>query len=615
MLKQCLFGFKKFLQIKKSSGSATFKNINTKYFSIPSILLGTFFYFQTRKNISSNRLKLAESFRRLSLQECLDLSEGEMKEVKYGPKDNESILVIKYDGTLRALSNYCPHFGAPMHTGLLIDNVIKCPWHGASFDVLTGLTDIAPSINNLPTYDVLSDENGVYINLPETVQHSVTPKMSKRDGNDTRKFLIIGGGPSGLSAAETLRQSGYTGEILILSKEKYVPYDRTILSKFIPGSINKLYLRTPDFLKEFDIDLLNEVKVNSVDNQNKTVKLEDGREFSYDKLLVASGGSAMIPNIPGITNENVLSLRTFDDLEQIKLKAKIAKNIVIVGGSFIGMESASSLKKAYPEANVIVVERNPTPFYASLGKEIGSALQKMHEEKGVKFILEKNITEIKSDSVILNDNSSYPADLVLLGVGIVPNTQFVKDNLAMNNAFVKTDRYLNTSDENIFAAGDIASVPYFLTGEYISFGHYVSAQQQGAVAALNMLNQRIPYDYVPFFWSRQWDKAIQYTGYGTTWDEVFVQGNLSELKFVAYYIKGDKIVGFASMNSPNAANIMYEAFRNDKLPKANLLKEGSANLESIKQSLRGTKMKCKRADCVCERRRADAQQHNSNDKI
>ncbi len=235
----------------------------------------------------------------------------------------------------------------------------------------------------------------------------------------------------------------------------------------------------------------------------------------------------------------------------------------------------------------------------------------MHEEKGVKFVLNNTATEIKSDSVIINNSQSLPADLVLIGYGVTPNSQIVQEIVAMDRSFVKTDRYLHTSDENIYAAGDITSTPYFITGDYLNFGHYVNAQQQGAVAALNMLNQNVSYDYVPFFWSRQWDKAIQYTGYGTSWDEVFIQGNLTELKFVAYYIKGDKIVGFASMNTPNAANIMYEAFRNDKLPKANLLKEGSADLNSIKQGLKGTKMKCKRADCACERRRLSAQ----NNKI
>ncbi len=221
----------------------------------------------------------------------------------------------------------------------------------------------------------------------------------------------------------------------------------------------------------------------------------------------------------------------------------------------------------------------------------------------MKFQFEKGLSEIKSDSIVFDDNSSLTADVVLLGTGIAPNTSFLGEKLAKDRSFIKTDKYLNTSDENIFAAGDIASVPYFQTGEPIAVGHFVSAQQQGSIAALNMLDKKVTYDYVPFFWSRLFDKAIQYTGYGTTWDEVFIDGNLDELKFVAYYIKDNKIVGFASMNTANAANVMYEAFRNNKLPRATLIKDGTANLNTIKVSLKNTKVRCKRAECLCEKKR------------
>jgi len=185
---------------------------------------------------------------------------------------------------------------------------------------------------------------------------------------------------------------------------------------------------------------------------------------------------------------------------------------------------------------------------------------------------------------------------------MTPNTDFISNTVFMDNSFVKTDKYLNTSDENIFAAGDIVSFPYFQTGEFINVAHYVNAQQQGSIAAMNMLDQKCAYEYVPYFWTRHWDLSLQFTGYGNKWDEVFVDGNLNELKFVAYYIKDNKIVGFAAMNTPNAGNIMYEAFRNNKLPRATLIKNGSANIESIKNELRGVKIKCSRANCQCVRK-------------
>lgn len=184
---------------------------------------------------------------------------------------------------------------------------------------------------------------------------------------------------------------------------------------------------------------------------------------------------------------------------------------------------------------------------------------------------------------------------------MIPNTEYVSNSVKMDKSFVQTDKYLNTSDENIFAAGDIVSYPYFQTGEYVNFAHYVNAQQQGSIAALNMLGKNVAYEYVPFFWTRQWDQSLQYTGYGNVWDEVFVDGNLNELKFIAYYLKDNKIVGFAAMNTPNAGNIMYEAFRNNKLPRATSIKNGAANLDTIKRELAGIKVRCSRVDCHCSK--------------
>lgn len=350
--------------------------IKMKSLVIPSIMMTSYFILQKKLFSSKNAYLSEEKFRRLSLSGCETLEEGEMRAVKYGEKDSESILVVRYGGLLRALSNSCPHFGAPMNTGLLIDNVVKCPWHGASFDIISGETDIAPSIDNLPVYQVLQDKEGYYINLPENVKQSVHPHMSKRDPNDKRKFVIIGGGPAGLSAAEGLRQNGYTGELIILSKEAHIPYDRTMLSKFIPPSVTKLTLRPADFLKQYDIDIQTNVCVTDIDNKLKKIKLQDGSEHTYDKLLLASGGSPILPDIPGCKNDNVFVLRTYDDLSKIAAACKEAKNIVIIGGSFIGMESACVLKRGFPNANVTVVERGNVPFMTTLGKEVGTVLQK-----------------------------------------------------------------------------------------------------------------------------------------------------------------------------------------------------------------------------------------------
>jgi NADH dehydrogenase FAD-containing subunit/nitrite reductase/ring-hydroxylating ferredoxin subunit len=451
-----------------------------KQLTIPTFMMGVFGYqtYMNNKqtkfpNFSSKILKAAEETKgsKLYLDGWDLLEEGQMKPVKYGPKDEDTILIVNYKGKIHALGNHCPHFGAPLHTGVLIDKVVKCPWHGANIDILTGKTDLAPAIDDIPTYEIQKEEGtgNLYINLPSNVLKKIVPKMSKRDPNDKRRFVIIGGGPAGLSAAESLRQGGYTGEILILSSDKYVPYDRTSLSKFIPKVVDYVLLRSPAFLKEYGIDIQNDTTVSGIDNKGKKIQLEGGQEIQYDKLLIAAGGKPLNPKFKGQETNTVLTLRTYTDLEEINKAAANAKNIAIVGGSFIGMEAASLLKKAYKDSNITVIDLTATPFFQTLGHEVGNALQALHETNGVNFKLKSSLTEIQKDKILFEDGSSVNADLVIVGIGITPNSSFLQEGkqLAMDRTFVKTDKYLRTSDENIFAAGDIASVPYFQNGEQV----------------------------------------------------------------------------------------------------------------------------------------------------
>lgn len=318
--------------------------------------------------------------RKLFIPSLKELAEGELREVKFGTGNYDSVVAINYKNKLYVLSNYCPHFGAPMHQGLLVDNLLKCPWHGASFDITSGRTEISPSIDDLVSYEIFtdSDTGKSYINLPKD-NKDVKPKevahMVKRDEKNKTKYLILGGGPAALSAAETLRQNGFTGEITLISKDKHLPYDRTLISKFIPKSVDKAYLREPDFYKNYDIDINLNSEAISINQKEKKVKLNNGKEIEYDKLLLATGGDPLVPKIKGKDAEHVFTLRTFTDIESIAEKAKNSKNLVIVGSSFIGMEAASCLKKTFKNLNVTVVDPNPTPMANTLGQEIGSALQ------------------------------------------------------------------------------------------------------------------------------------------------------------------------------------------------------------------------------------------------
>ncbi len=183
------------------------KNLNYKSLMIPSVL---FSYY----SIKNNRLNCESNLTRIHLKD-LNLNNGEMKEIKVGKTDKESILIVKHNGNYHALSNYCPHFGAPMSTGLLIDNVIKCPWHGASFDIISGQCDIGPSIDGLNKYQILEEDGELYALVDmATIKKGKKAEMAKRDPPNETHFVILGGGPASLSAAETLRANGFTVFIL-----------------------------------------------------------------------------------------------------------------------------------------------------------------------------------------------------------------------------------------------------------------------------------------------------------------------------------------------------------------------------------------------------------------
>ncbi|CAD8149366.1 unnamed protein product [Paramecium pentaurelia] len=341
--------------------------------------------------------------------------------------------------------------------------------------------------------------------------------------------------------------------------------------------------------------------VDSIDINNQDVVV--GQEkIHYDKLLLATGGTARRPQLDGVNLGNVHTLRQFNDLQSIRDKAKTAKNIVVVGASFIGMETASAIKKELKDqVNIIVVDSTTVPFERVLGKEVGGSLQKLHEANGVEFELNAGVKRIggvgQVQRVDLLNGKSLQADLVILGTGIQPNNKLAKDQLKISpNGGIETDVFLKAA-KNVYASGDISSYPYWVTGEHVRIEHQNEAVRQGYVAALNILGRPTPLTDVPFFWTRQWDRTLAYSGVGQGFDEVIVDGDLSQQKFVAYYARKGRVVASASMNTPNAQMIISEALRLNVMPSAEDLKEKKVNLDDIKKIVlsKGSSCHCKRA--------------------
>ena len=232
-----------------------------------------------------------------------------------GEGKQDKVLVSRYDGKLYATGAYCSHFGVDLKWGMLFGRRVICPAHGASFDVVDGSLLSNPGLDGIPTYQIVEDHSGTYVSVPEDglKAQSVERKLTPRDPNDPRNYVIIGGGAAGMNCAENLRYSGYAGKITMISPENMLPYDRTMLSKALPvGDADKWKMRCPGFHKRASIDIIKD-KVYSIHPDVKKLALERGEAIAYDKVLIATGGDPRRPPIPGMGSKNVCVLRSNQD--------------------------------------------------------------------------------------------------------------------------------------------------------------------------------------------------------------------------------------------------------------------------------------------------------------
>jgi len=492
-----------------------------------------------------------------------EFEDGEMKECTLG---DGKVLVIREGEKFYATGTKCTHYKAPLKNGAFHDGRIRCPWHGACFNAQTGDIEDYPGLDSIPTFPVhLDGENIVVRAAPELIKNSSVPRaMVKCQSDDARVFVIVGAGAAGATAAETLRAEGYTGRLVLINKEKNPPYDRPKLSKSMSIAVEKIYLRTPEFYAKFDIELLLGTNVTQLDAEEKVITLSDNTKIKYDAALLAPGADPQrLPFIPGYNASNVYVLRTAEDAATIYNVVE-GKNVIIVGSSFIGMETASCLATRAKAVTVIGMER--VPFERVLGLEIGTILGELHEKNGIKMVMgaiceefllvdgKVNSIRLKTSGVIISD-----VDVVIIGAGVVPATSFIKasDKLKLaQDKSVEVDTYLRTGAEGLYAAGDIARFPFpMLPGKTVRIEHWGMAQIHGKIAAQNMLQGDQPTHKVtniPFFWTTQYGKSLRYCGHALSYEEVVIdEGEKSVVtnpQFLAYYIHEGKVLAACSMN-------------------------------------------------------------------
>lgn len=490
--------------------------------------------------------------------------------------DKNAVLLYNSEGKFYATGGKCSHYGAPLVMGAFTQEKVYCPWHCACFDIKTGSKLTSPGLQNIPVYQTEINASGdVIVKIPDNVTdpaNYVDGEISKKQANDSRKFVIVGGGAAGLACAETLRKNKYTGEIIMITKENITPYDRVSLSKNFKMTASKTVLKNDEFYEKFGIEVRKNMTVSAVNPENKTVTLDKIENFQFDKLLIATGSSAKVPKpyANAVNLTNVFTIRTVRDHERIKPLVESSQNIIIIGGSFLGLEAANAIKSAFPEKSVSVFEQETVPLQRIMGQNIGELLRKRAESKGIQFSLGKSAESINNQGSkavsITIDSTEVTCDLILLATGAQINTSFLPEQLLNKDGSVRVSGFLQTDHPDIYAAGDIASFPSVHTGGISRVEHWAVAQDQGIHAGLNMLGLGKVYTGVPFFWSNQ-AVNIQYIGVPGEFgfNESKDIGKETE-GHISYFFSGNKIAGIGIGNWPGAALVVKAMAERGLLP-------------------------------------------------
>ncbi|KAJ7749504.1 hypothetical protein DFH07DRAFT_828598 [Mycena maculata] len=516
-----------------------------------------------------------------------ELKDGQMKEVAFG---DGKVLLSRLGDKVHATSAFCTHYGAPLKNGVLTaDGRVVCPWHGACFNVCTGDIEDAPAPDALHSFQVKVSDGQIHVSAnPADTQKanmSRAPKLTTT-GTETHGdgVVIIGGGSATFHAVESLREHGYKGPITILTKERHTPVDRTKLSKALITDASKIEYRSASDLKiKYSTNIRVGVTVTSVDFTKKEVILDDGKDsVVYDKLILAPGGEPRRLPVPGVDLANVYTVRGVESTKQVDAAAQEGKRMVVIGSSFISMEIVAAVAKR-KLASIDVIGMEEHPFELVLGKEVGKALQKYHESQGVKFHMSTKVEKIVpqegdetlAGGVVVN-GETLPCDFVIMGVGVAPATQFLKDGSIPleRDGGVKVDEYLKVpGNPDVYAVGDIAYYPQVETGEFRRIEHWNVAGNQGRAVGKTIAGSPQPFLKVPIFWSAQ-GQNIRYCGIGSGYDDIFIKGNPDELKFIAYYIKSGKVVAVTTMQNDPVVSYSSELLRLGLMPSPEELRAG-----------------------------------------
>ena len=366
--------------------------------------------------------------------------------------------------------------------------------------------------------------------------------------------VIVGASHASVQAIDTLRREGHTGPIVLIGDEPHLPYNRPPLSKkFLSGEMEqeRLLLRSPQFYEQGHVETRLGVRVTAIDRTDQRLRLSDGGELRYDHLLLCIGSRPRLLEVPGHDLKGIHYLRTIADVEAIRADLAGAKRLVVVGAGYIGLEAAASAR--HLGLDVEVLEMADRPLNRVVAPEMSAFYTRRHEREGVRIHCNTSVTAFKGQGrvqAVACGEREFPADIVIVGVGIFPETSLAAAAGVRCENGIAVDEQCRTSDPNIYAAGDCTFHPSVRYGRKVRLESVDNAIEQAKTASLNICGKPARHEHVPWFWSDQYDVKLQIAGLSQGYDQAVLRGDPESGKFALYYLGAGELLAVDAVNSP-----------------------------------------------------------------
>ncbi|MGK4580027.1 NAD(P)/FAD-dependent oxidoreductase [Kitasatospora sp. HPMI-4] len=403
-------------------------------------------------------------------------------------------------------------------------------------------------------------------------------------------YVIVGASLAGAKAAETLREEGFEGPVVLIGDEQERPYERPPLSKgYLMGKTarEKIYAHSAEWYQEHSIDLRLGTTVTAIDPAAHRVTLADGSSVGFSRLLLTTGASPRRLAVPGADRANVFYLRRVEDSDRIAAVLRPGARIAVVGAGWIGMETASAAREAGCE--VTVLQSSELPLLRVLGREAARVFAELHRDHGVDLRFGVRVTGITERGVLLADGTVIEADAVIVGIGVVPNAQLAAAAGLATDDGVLTDQHLQSSHPDVFAAGDVVNAFHPLYNRPIRVEHWANALHQPRTAARSMLGEEAVHDRVPYFFTDQYELGMEYTGYvgPDGYDRVVFRGDVPGREFIAFWLSGNRVLAGMNVNIWDLTDPIRELVRSGRPVDPDALADRDTPLDRVGGPRRG----------------------------